>query len=149
MAHLSWTQLLLNSFGMAALIWSSYHLFSAAYNVFLHTLRLFPGPKLAAASYLPDFYYDVICVSRYTTKIRKMHEVYGKLLPGKVGSELMSRRVSKNMSLTQDRLYVSTRTSCTAMTPSSLTRYTPWVAGRGTSHSTRSTLLCKQRPHLP
>lgn len=49
------------------------------YNLFLHPLRDIPGPRLAAATYLPEFYYDVVCVGRYTAEIGKMHEKYGEL----------------------------------------------------------------------
>lgn len=59
-------------------IWLAYHLLKIAYNLFLHPLKSIPGPRLAAASYLPEFYHDVIRVGRYTKEIRKMHEIYGK-----------------------------------------------------------------------
>lgn len=58
--------------------WLGYRLLVMLYNVSpLHPLSPIPGPKMAAASYLPEFYYDVICLGRYTTKIREMHEKYG------------------------------------------------------------------------
>lgn len=56
-----------------------YRLLVILYNISpLHPLSKIPGPKLAAASYLPEFYYDVICVGKYTTKIRELHEKYGE-----------------------------------------------------------------------
>lgn len=59
-------------------IYLGYRLLVILYNVSpFHPLSPIPGPKLAAASYLPEFYYDVICVGKYTTKIREMHEKYG------------------------------------------------------------------------
>ncbi|KAJ0122769.1 trichodiene oxygenase [Diaporthe amygdali] len=61
--------------------WLGYRLLVMLYNVSpLHPLSPIPGPKMAAASYLPEFYYDVICLGRYTTKIREMHEKYGPLI---------------------------------------------------------------------
>lgn len=59
-------------------IYLGYKLLVILYNVSpFHPLSPIPGPKLAAATYLPEFYYDVICVGKYTTKIREMHEKYG------------------------------------------------------------------------
>lgn len=59
-------------------IFLGYRLLVILYNVSpFHPLSPIPGPKLAAATYLPEFYYDVICVGKYTTKIREMHEKYG------------------------------------------------------------------------
>lgn len=56
-----------------------YRLLVMLYNISpLHPLSPIPGPKLAAACYLPEFYYDVIRVGKYTTKIRELHEQYGE-----------------------------------------------------------------------
>ncbi|KAI1047244.1 hypothetical protein LB505_013304 [Fusarium chuoi] len=41
--------------------WLAFKVLQALYNVSpLHPLSKIPGPKLAAATYLPEFYYDVI-----------------------------------------------------------------------------------------
>lgn len=59
-------------------IWLAYHVVRALYNVSpLHPLNGIPGPKLAAATYLPEFYYDVVKYGCYTKEIAKMHEIYG------------------------------------------------------------------------
>lgn len=59
--------------------WISFKVLEALYNVSpLHPLSHIPGPKLAAASYWPEFYHDVILFGRYTGQIRKWHEQYGK-----------------------------------------------------------------------
>ncbi|KAI1034948.1 hypothetical protein LB503_011704 [Fusarium chuoi] len=43
--------------------WLAFKVLQALYNVSpLHPLSKIPGPKLAAATYLPEFYYDVILV---------------------------------------------------------------------------------------
>lgn len=51
------------------------------YNLFFHPLRHIPGPRLAAATYLPEFYYDVIKSGRYTRRIQQMHQQYGLTCP--------------------------------------------------------------------
>lgn len=61
--------------------WPVYHLLRALYNISpLHPLSKIPGPRLAAATYLPEFYHDVILNGRYTHAIKKMHEEYGRHL---------------------------------------------------------------------
>lgn len=60
--------------------WLLYHVLMMLYNISpLHPLYKIPGPKLAAASYLPEFYHDVVLDGRYTHAIQRMHEKYGKL----------------------------------------------------------------------
>ncbi|KAF2438309.1 cytochrome P450 [Karstenula rhodostoma CBS 690.94] len=62
-------------------VWLLYQLLKALYNVSpLHPLSHFPGPKLAAATYLPEFYYDVVKFGCYTKEIGAMHEKYGPLV---------------------------------------------------------------------
>lgn len=67
-------------------IWLAYHILKALYNISpLHPLSRIPGPKLAAATYLPEFYYDVVKYGCYTKEIAKMHEKYGErywVIPG-------------------------------------------------------------------
>lgn len=59
-------------------MWMIYRLMSALYNISpLHPLNHIPGPKLAAATYFPEFWHDVIRGGRYTRRIREMHEEYG------------------------------------------------------------------------
>ncbi|KAI0134042.1 cytochrome P450 [Xylariales sp. AK1849] len=61
--------------------WLAYQLLRAAWNISpLHPLSRIPGPKLAAATYLPEFWYDTIKFGRYTNQIRKMHEIYGPIV---------------------------------------------------------------------
>lgn len=58
--------------------WLAYHVLRAAWNVSpMHPLSRIPGPKLAAATYLPEFYYDVVKFGRYTNQIKKLHDIYG------------------------------------------------------------------------
>jgi hypothetical protein len=59
-------------------LWFGYRLLLALYNVSpFHPLYKFPGPKLAAASYLYEAWYDLVKVGRYSWEIKAMHEKYG------------------------------------------------------------------------
>lgn len=60
-------------------VWVGNEVLKALYNVSpLHPLHKIPGPRLAAATYLPEFYHDVVLGGRYTHAIQRMHEQYGK-----------------------------------------------------------------------
>ena len=70
-----------HNIGLLILAWLAYRILIALYNVSpLHPLSHIPGPRLAAATYLPEFYYDVIKFGRYTSEIREMHKRYGPLV---------------------------------------------------------------------
>lgn len=57
------------------------------YRVTFHPLTRFPGPKLAAATFWYEFWYDVFPGNgQYTFKIRELHERYGKLSLSRIGS---------------------------------------------------------------
>lgn len=47
------------------------------YRLYWSPLAKIPGPKLAAATFWYEFYYDVIRRGRYTWKIGELHEEYG------------------------------------------------------------------------
>lgn len=60
-------------------IWLGYRVALALYNISpLHPLAKFPGPKIAAASYVYEAYYDWILQGRYGRRIEKMHQQYGE-----------------------------------------------------------------------
>ncbi|KAI1208578.1 cytochrome P450 [Annulohypoxylon truncatum] len=62
-------------------VWIIYQLCNILYNISpLHPLSHIPGPWLARATYLPEFYYDLIKYGRYTKQIQKMHEKYGPII---------------------------------------------------------------------
>lgn len=52
-------------------------LFTVVYRLYAHPLAGFPGPKLAAATFLYEFYYDVIKGGMYIWEVERMHEKYG------------------------------------------------------------------------
>ncbi|KZL87543.1 cytochrome p450 oxidoreductase [Colletotrichum incanum] len=67
--------------GALFVVWVVYHFMRALYNASpLHPLSKIPGPKLAAASYLYEFWFDFVKKGRYTHEIRRMHEVYGPIV---------------------------------------------------------------------
>ena len=73
--------LLFSASGLLALVgvWIGYRLSVALYNISpWHPLSGFPGPKLAAASYFYEAYYDWFLTGRYGHEIRRMHERYGE-----------------------------------------------------------------------
>ncbi|KAH7304201.1 cytochrome P450 [Stachybotrys elegans] len=62
-------------------IWLGYRVLVAVYNVSpLHPLHKFPGPKLAAASYIYEAWYDLVKGGQYTRRIKAMHEQYGPII---------------------------------------------------------------------
>lgn len=118
----------------AATVYTGYKVLIALYNISpLHPLHKFPGPKLAAAGYFYEAYYDWIRGGRYTREIKRMHEKYGK----HTGREY-SHGNKTDLCLYhhhQDPSSVSTPTSCTATTPISPTRSMRAGSGYGTSSS--------------
>ena len=62
-------------------LWIAYRITIALYNISpYHPLSRFPGPKIAAASYLYEAYYDWWLVGRYGKVIARMHEKYGPIV---------------------------------------------------------------------
>ncbi|KAL8975415.1 MAG: hypothetical protein Q9197_000354 [Variospora fuerteventurae] len=59
--------------------WALYSVAVYVYRLTLHPLAGYPGPKFAGASYLYEFWYDVVLGGKYTEEIRKLHERYGYL----------------------------------------------------------------------
>ena len=88
------------------------------YRAFFDPLSKFPGPKLAAASLWYEFYYDVVKKGRYTWKIARMHEKYGKCEP--VGC-LQEPKRALLLTLQQDPSSGSALTRSTSMILSSST----------------------------
>ncbi|KAK2044830.1 trichodiene oxygenase [Colletotrichum somersetense] len=67
--------------GALIIAWIAYHFVLALYNISpFHPLSKIPGPKLAGASYLYEFWFDFVKKGRYTLEIRRLHEVYGPIV---------------------------------------------------------------------
>jgi hypothetical protein len=60
--------------------WLVYVLFLTYHRLFLSPISKFPGPKLAAASFWYEFYYDIILGGKYFRKIKNLHEEYGPIV---------------------------------------------------------------------
>lgn len=61
------------------ILWLLYHISLVIYYLCFHPLAAFPGPKIAAATKLFEFYHDVIRGGQFYKEIQRMHEVYGKI----------------------------------------------------------------------
>ncbi|TQN63762.1 Cyrochrome P450 [Colletotrichum shisoi] len=62
-------------------LWIAYYVALALYNISpFHPLARFPGPKIAAATYLYEAYYDWWLLGRYGKVIAQMHERYGPII---------------------------------------------------------------------
>ena len=62
-------------------LWILYRVALALYNISpFHPLSRFPGPKLAAMTFLYEFWYEGIRWGKYTWEIQRMHEKYGASL---------------------------------------------------------------------
>jgi hypothetical protein len=66
-----------SSLCLIAVIAISYCFLTCLYNLYLHPLSRFPGPKIATFSHIYEFYYDVIKDGSYLWQIEKMHRKYG------------------------------------------------------------------------
>lgn len=47
------------------------------YRLYLSPISKFPGPKIAAVTWLYELYYDVVHKGKYIYEIEKMHDKYG------------------------------------------------------------------------
>jgi len=62
------------------LLFLSYGFYLIYYRLYLSPISRFPGPRFAAATYLYEFYYDIILGGKYIWKIRELHERYGPVV---------------------------------------------------------------------
>ncbi|KAI0538391.1 cytochrome P450 family protein [Xylaria digitata] len=61
-------------------LWILQYVVRVIYRLYFHPLAKFPGPKLAAASFLYEGYYDVIKRGKYVHRIEEMHGQYGPII---------------------------------------------------------------------
>lgn len=74
--------------GLPTILTVSFTISSAAlisltiYRLYFHPLANFPGPRLAAATYWYEAYYELVHKggSQYTSKIRELHAEYGPII---------------------------------------------------------------------
>jgi hypothetical protein len=52
------------------------------YRLFFHPLANVPGPRLAAATWLYEIYYDLVQGGQFVFQLRKLHEKYGTCSAG-------------------------------------------------------------------
>jgi hypothetical protein len=66
--------------GIAFATFGIYLVGQVIYRLFFSPIAHIPGPKIAAASFWYQFYWDVINQGRYLWKIKELHEVYGPII---------------------------------------------------------------------
>lgn len=54
-----------------------YAIGGAVYRLYFSPVAGFPGPRLAALTFLYEFYYDFFLQGRYSWKIQQLHTRYG------------------------------------------------------------------------
>ncbi|KAJ5160940.1 uncharacterized protein N7482_007944 [Penicillium canariense] len=70
----------LATLGIVVATLATYVLLRAWYNLYLHPLRNFPGPKLAAIGPFYEFYFDVVKDGMFLWEMERMHEEYGPIV---------------------------------------------------------------------
>lgn len=55
-----------------------YRASKVVYNLYFHPLAKFPGPKLAAASHLYEFYWSIVRDGEFIWALERMHKKYGE-----------------------------------------------------------------------
>jgi hypothetical protein len=78
---MSWTEQLLSKEAAAAgvAILLVYVIGVIVQRLYFSPIAKFPGPKLAAATFWYEFYFDVIQSGKFTWQIQRIHEKYGML----------------------------------------------------------------------
>ncbi|KAJ9663462.1 hypothetical protein H2201_005670 [Coniosporium apollinis] len=64
----------------ALIVWVSYNVQQAVYNIFFHPLARFPGPRAAAATKLWKAYIECIKQESFCHKLEKLHAQYGDVV---------------------------------------------------------------------
>ncbi|KAJ5719775.1 benzoate 4-monooxygenase cytochrome P450 [Penicillium malachiteum] len=53
---------------------------TVVYNLFFHPLKNFPGPTLAAATYLYEYWFEIFRGGTYLFEVERLHEIYGPII---------------------------------------------------------------------
>lgn len=95
----------------------TYITYTIIHRLYYNPLAKFPGPKLAAASWAYEIYYDLLSRPKtsYMYEIRRMHQIYGTSLSSCGSTETVSS------SPQQVRSSASTPVSSTSPTPTFIT----------------------------
>jgi hypothetical protein len=64
----------------AVIFYISYKIITYIQRLYFHPLSKFPGPKIAAASKLYEFYWDSYQHGRLWAKLPELHQRYGECL---------------------------------------------------------------------
>lgn len=93
----------LSSLRLLPLVWLTFYIGRIVYRVWLHPLAKFPGPRLAAATYLYEIYYELIYKggARFAPHVRKLHSIYGPII------RINRNEISVNDAQFHDKLYAS------------------------------------------
>lgn len=59
---------------------AAYTLYGAIWRLYLSPIAHIPGPRLAALTWLYEFYYDIVLGGQYVFKMVDMHKQYGPII---------------------------------------------------------------------
>ncbi|KAG8165562.1 hypothetical protein KVR01_004114 [Diaporthe batatas] len=71
---------MLSVYYISLLAFVLYRALKVVYNLYFHPLAKFPGPKLAAASHLYEFYWLVVRDGEFIWALERMHKKYGPIV---------------------------------------------------------------------
>ena len=74
-------EVVVNCLPQAAVVFILYTFVLVIYRLFFHPLAAIPGPRLASATYLYEWYYDLWLGGQYHFKLKELHKAYGTSLP--------------------------------------------------------------------
>lgn len=74
-------------------LWFVYAAILVMYRFYYHPLSHIPGPPLAIATYLYEWYYDLYLHGQYTFRLKSLHGRYGGLVKLSTKTPLKYHRV--------------------------------------------------------